>query len=163
FLVGPGRTARRPGELVSTVRFEDLGERSATAFLKAGRRRAMEISVVCVAARLTLDDALDRCVDARIVLGAVAPTTWRARSAEHALEGRTPTRDVLREAGRLAAAECQPISDVRASARFRAHLVETLVPRALARCLERIGGAAWPGPGSSPPSTGSGMRVCAGP
>ena len=142
FLVGPGRTARRPGELVSSVRFENLPERSATAFLKAGRRRAMEISVVCVAARITLDEALDRCVEARIVLGAVAPTTWRARSAEHALEGRTPTRDVLREASRLAAAECRPISDVRASARFRAHLVETLVPRALSRCLERIGRAA---------------------
>jgi aerobic carbon-monoxide dehydrogenase medium subunit len=142
FLVGPGQTARRPGELLSSVRFEGLGERSATAFLKAGRRRAMEISVVCVAARITLGEALDRCVEARIVLGAVAPTTWRARSAENALEGRTPTRDVLREAGRLAAAECRPISDVRASARYRAHLVQTLVPRALARCLERIGRAA---------------------
>src|SRR5262249_47625005 len=133
FLVGPGRTARRPGELLSSIRFDDLGARSATAFLKAGRRRAMEISVVCVAAGITLDEALDRCVESRIVLGAVAPTTWRARSAEGALEGRSPTRGVLREAGRLAAADCQPISDVRASARFRAHLVETLVPRALAR------------------------------
>ncbi len=41
---------------------------------------------MCVAARLTLDEARERCVDARIVLGAVAPTTWRARSAEQALE-----------------------------------------------------------------------------
>jgi carbon-monoxide dehydrogenase medium subunit len=142
FLVGPGQTTRRPGELLSSVRFEDLAERSATAFLKAGRRRAMEISVVCVAARVTLDETLDRCVEARIVLGAVARTTWRARSAEHAVEGRIPTREVLHEAGRLAAAECRPISDVRASSRYRAHLVETLVPRALARCLARIGRAA---------------------
>ena len=142
FLVGPGQTARRPGELLTSVRFPALAERAATAFLKAGRRKAMEISVVCVAARLTLDEALERCVDARIVLGAVAPTTWRARSAERVLEGRAPTSDVLRQAGRLAAAECRPISDVRASARYRAHLVEVLVPRALSRCLERIRGAA---------------------
>ena len=142
FLVGPGRTARRPGELLTSVQFRSLRERSATAFLKAGRRRAMGISVVCVAARITLDETLERCGEARIVLGAVAPTTWRARSAEQALEGRTPTRDVLHEAGGLAAAECQPISDVRASARYRAHLVQTLVPRALARCLERIRRAA---------------------
>jgi CO/xanthine dehydrogenase FAD-binding subunit len=138
FLVGPGQTARRPGELLRTVGFPALPARSATAFIKAGRRKAMEISVVCVAARLTLDEDRERCVAARIVLGAVAPTTWRARSAERLLEGHTPTRDVLREAGRQAAAECRPISDVRASASFRAHLVGTLVPRALARCVERI-------------------------
>jgi carbon-monoxide dehydrogenase medium subunit len=142
FLAGPGQTAKRPGEVLTTVRFPALPERSATAFLKAGRRKAMEISVVCVAARLTLDEERERCVEARIALGAVAPTTWRARSAEQALAGRAPTGDVLRQAGRLAAADCRPISDVRASARYRAHLVEVLVPRALTRCLERIREAA---------------------
>jgi carbon-monoxide dehydrogenase medium subunit len=138
FLLGPGQTARRNGELLTGVRFPELPEDSATAFLKAGRRKAMEISVVCVAARLTVDAARERCVEARIVLGAVAPTTWRARAAEQAIEGRAPTHDALREAGRLAAAGCRPIGDVRASARYRTHLVETLVPRALARCLERV-------------------------
>jgi carbon-monoxide dehydrogenase medium subunit len=142
FLLGPGQTARRPDELLTTVRFPAPAERSATAFLKAGRRKAMEISVVCVAARVTLDRALERCLDARIVLGAVAPTAWRARSAEEALAGRAPADEALREAGRLAAAGCRPISDVRASARYRRHLVEMLVPRALARCLARIREAA---------------------
>ena len=142
FLTGPGQTARRPGELLTAIRFERLPPASATTFLKAGRRRAMEISVVCVAARLTLDPARERCLAARITLGAVAPTTMRARAAERALEGRPLTDDVLREAGRLAAGECRPISDVRASARYRRLLVETLVPRALRRCRERIGGGA---------------------
>ena len=138
FLLGPGETAREPGELLTAIRFPMLQGPAATAFLKAGRRRAMEISVVCVAARLTLDATGDRCVDARIVLGAVAPTSWRARDAERGLEGRAPTPDAFREAGRAAAAGCRPISDVRASARYRQLLVETLVPRALARCVDRI-------------------------
>jgi aerobic carbon-monoxide dehydrogenase medium subunit len=142
FLVGPGQTALRPGELLTGLRFSALPGRSATAFLKAGRRKAMEISVFCVAVRLTLDAVGERCAEARIVLGAVAPTTRRARAAECALEGHAPTPDVLREAGRLAAAECRPISDVRASARYRTLLVETLVPRALTRCLQRIREAA---------------------
>jgi len=138
FLVGPGRTARRPGELVTAVRFASPPERSASAFVKAGRRRAMEISVVCVAARLVLDPTGERCEKAHVALGAVAPTTWRAREAERVLEGRAVTPAALREAGRAAAAECRPISDVRASARYRRLLVETLVPRALARCMERL-------------------------
>lgn len=142
FLTGPGQTARRPGELLTSIRFDRLSPRSATAFLKAGRRKAMEISVVCVAVRLTLDAAHARCREARIALGAVAPTTMRARAAERALEGQPLTDEVLRRAGRLAAGECAPIDDVRASARYRRLLVETLVPRALRRCLERIGRAA---------------------
>ena len=138
FLSGPGQTALRPGELLTRLRFSALSERSATAFLKAGRRRAMEIAVVCVAARLTLDATGQRCTEARIALGAVAPTTRRARGAEQALVDRAPTPAVLREVGRLAAVESEPISDVRASARYRTLLVETLVTRALIRCLARI-------------------------
>ncbi|MBI1845700.1 MAG: xanthine dehydrogenase family protein subunit M, partial [Candidatus Rokubacteria bacterium] len=138
FASAPGVTARRPDELLTGVAFPRLAPRTATAFLKAGRRRAMEIAVVCAAVRLTLDASLERCLDARIALGAVAPTTIRARAAERSLEGSALTEDVMRQAGRSAAGECQPISDVRASARYRALLVATLVPRALARCAERV-------------------------
>ena len=138
FATAPGVTALGPSELLTRASFPRLARRSATAFLKAGRRRAMEISIVCVAARLTLDADLERCQDVRIALGAVAPTAMRARSAERYLEGRPLTDEVTREAGRIAATECRPIGDVRASARYRALLVATLVPRVLARCLERI-------------------------
>lgn len=138
FLLGPGQTARRPEELLTRIEFELLPPRSATAFLKAGRRKAMEISVVCVAACLTLDAGLERCLEARIALGAVAPTTMRARAAERALAGSVLTPDVLHDAGAAAAAECRPISDVRASAGYRRLLVETMVPRVVARCADRI-------------------------
>jgi carbon-monoxide dehydrogenase medium subunit len=93
-----------------------------------------------VAVRLTLDPSRERCLEARIALGAVGPTTLRARAAERALEGEALTPEVLGRAGELAAGECQPISDVRASARYRRLLVETLVPRALGRCRERVAG-----------------------
>ncbi len=138
FAKAPGVTVLRPDELLTRASFPRLAPRSATAFLKAGRRRAMEISITCAAARLTLDAGLERCQDVRITLGAVAPTAMRARAAERHLEGRPLTDGIMREAGRIAAAECRPIGDVRASARYRALLVATLVPRALARCLERI-------------------------
>ena len=141
FATGPGQTARRPHELLTRIAVPAPPARSATAFLKAGRRRAMEISLVCVAVRVTLDAALERCVEARIALGAVAPTALRARAAERALEGHVAGRDAFAHAGRLAAEATAPISDVRASAAFRRHLVATLVPRALAIALARALGS----------------------
>jgi aerobic carbon-monoxide dehydrogenase medium subunit len=138
FASGPGVTARRPEELLTKVRFARPAPHSATAFLKAGRRRAMEISLVCVAVRLTLDADRERCLDARVALGAVAPRTFRARAAERSLQGRPITDEALRGAGRVAAGECRPITDVRASARYRELLAATLVERALARCVTRI-------------------------
>jgi aerobic carbon-monoxide dehydrogenase medium subunit len=142
FLLGPNRTARRPDELVTRVGLSALPPRAATAFLKAGRRRAMEISVVCVAARLALDAALERCLEARVVLGAVAPTAVRAHAAERLLEGQPVGGQAFRRAAEAAQEACRPIDDVRASAQFRQHLVGVLVRRALDRCVERARRAA---------------------
>ena len=140
FILGPGATALAAGEMITAIRFARLPAGSATAFLKEGRRRAMEISVVCVAACLTLDGAGVRCVSARLALGAVGPKTLRAAAAEAALAGRIADQAGFRAAGILAADACAPISDVRASAEYRRHLVAVLVERALLRCMERISG-----------------------
>ena len=138
FLLGPGRTARKQDELLTFVRFAKLPAASATSFLKAGRRRAMEISVVSVAARMSLDARQRVCRNVRIALGAVDAKTMRAHAAEQMLEGSAPTAELFRESGRSAAQSCAPISDVRASADYRRRIVAVLVARALARCLARI-------------------------
>jgi carbon-monoxide dehydrogenase medium subunit len=142
FASAPGVTVRRPDELLTRVDFARPAPHTATAFLKAGRRRAMEISLVCVAVRLTLDAGRERCLDARIVLGAVGPTTLRAREAERRLQTCPITDEAFRRAGQMAAGECRPITDVRASSRYRTLLAATLVERALARCVTRIRQAA---------------------
>ena len=138
FLVTSGRTGRQETELLTAIQFAKMPAATATSFLKAGRRRAMEISIVCAAARLTLDAVRGVCRDGRIALGAVGARTLRCHPAEQHLEGRAPDTDLLREAGRLAAQSCAPITDVRASAEYRRRLVATLVARALARCVARI-------------------------
>jgi carbon-monoxide dehydrogenase medium subunit len=142
FITGPGENVLGPAELLQQIRVPALPAGTATAFLKAGRRAAMEISVVCVAARLTLNEGV--CEIARIALGAVAPTPLRATSAEQALQGRPLTGAAAREAARLAAEATRPISDVRASADYRRYLSEVMVRRALELCYQRITGAALP-------------------
>jgi aerobic carbon-monoxide dehydrogenase medium subunit len=137
FLLGPGKVDLRSNEMLCAIRFARLPASSATAFLKEGRRKAMEISVVCMAARLTLD-AAGRCAAVRLVVGAAAPTALRLQAAEQLLVGRPLDQDMLRAAGHLAAEVCTPISDVRASADHRRHLVGVLTERVLSRCIERI-------------------------
>jgi carbon-monoxide dehydrogenase medium subunit len=131
FLVERGRTDRRPDEILTAVRFDKPPAASATAFLKAGRRKAMEISVICVAAHLVQNGK------ARIAIGAAASRTVRVPEAEALVE--TQGAGVFREAGRIAADTTTPIDDVRASARYRKLLVATLVERALVVCADRIG------------------------
>ena len=98
----------------------------------------MEISIVCVAARLTLAPDSERCQTARIALGSVAPTPVRAREAERILEGERLTPALLQEAAHLAVQATAPISDVRASAQYRRHLTGVMVRQALEQCLQQI-------------------------
>ncbi|CAN5536151.1 xanthine dehydrogenase family protein subunit M [soil metagenome] len=130
FLVERGRTERRPEEILTAVRFDKPPASSATWFLKAGRRKAMEISVICVAAHLV------RGGKARIAIGAAASRTVRVPEAEALVEKQGAA--AFHEAGRIAANTVSPIDDVRASARYRKLLVATLVERALAACADRI-------------------------
>jgi carbon-monoxide dehydrogenase medium subunit len=136
FLLGPGQTAKQAGELITQVRIAKPASATATAFCKAGRRKAMEIAIVCVAVQLGLD--LERCTTARIALGAVSQTCLRAYAAERALEGARVGEEAFLAAGELAADATDPIDDVRASARYRRHLVKVLVARALRCCRRRI-------------------------
>lgn len=140
-LTGPGQTTCAADEIISTIRITP-DNRSASSFLKAGRRKAMEISVVCVAASLAVEGPDQVCTSARIALGAVAPRAIRARTAEAHLIGQPLTQDRMQQAGEIAAGECRPLSDVRASETYRRLLVSALVPRALAQSAARIAEAA---------------------
>ena len=138
FITGPRETALRPGELVRAIHVPALPPRTATIFLKAGRRKAMEISVVGVAVRLTLAPDRDVIEIGRIALNAVAPRPLRAYGAESALTGRPLTPELLDEAADRAVAVTEPISDVRASADFRRHLTRVMVRQALAQCWQQL-------------------------
>jgi aerobic carbon-monoxide dehydrogenase medium subunit len=141
FLLGGGSIDIRADEIITSVRLPKSAGASASAYVKVGRRKAMEMAIVGVAARLTVDPDTGRCRDVRVAIGAVANEVYRAAAAERVLEGASPIGIVFDQAGHLAAEAANPISDFRASADYRRLLVEALVPRALRLCAERIDGA----------------------
>ncbi|MCL6554640.1 MAG: FAD binding domain-containing protein, partial [Firmicutes bacterium] len=132
---GPHRSALRPDEVLTHLEIPMEEGGAGEAFLKFGKRRAQVLAVVNAAARVRLNGGLIE--DARIALGAVAPTPIRARTAEALLRGHRPDPELLDDAGQAAAAEARPISDMRASANFRLELCRVLVRRALERAVGR--------------------------
>ena len=60
----------------------------------------------------------------------------QAADAEASLAGAAPSDEAFAEAGRLAAAACDPVADVRGSAEYKRHIVDVYVRRGLARAVE---------------------------
>ena len=77
-------------------------------YLKAMDRQAWSFALASVAARLTLDG--DMIGVARIVLGGVANTPWRAHEAEDALVGEAMTSEVAARAAERAVQGATPLT-----------------------------------------------------
>lgn len=131
FFTGPGETVLDRGELLTEVILPPLDHRVRGVYLKHTYRRAMDIAIVGVATLVQFGPKDSVCQEARIVLGAVAPTPLRVREVEAVLENAPLTDDRIAEAARLAAQLARPIDDTYSSAWYRREMVEVLTRRAL--------------------------------
>ncbi len=127
FFTGPRKTALGSDQLVTEIRVPPPVGKGV--YIKLSPRSRMDLAVVGVAALVEADGGNFK--DARIGLGAVAPTPLRALKAESVLVGNSINAKAIQEAARLAAQEASPIDDHRASAEYRRLMVEVLVKRAL--------------------------------
>jgi len=129
FMRGPKATAIEDDELLRAVIVPAPSASSRTWFMKVGPRSRHFVSRVAVAGLLVPQQ---RGIGVRIGLGAVAPTPIRAHHAECFAEAHpTLTAAEIDEVSYLAAQECHPIDDIRASEEYRRHIVRTLVSRFL--------------------------------
>lgn len=127
FFTGSGETVLEPDELLIEIHVPPI--KGKTVFLKLGRRKAMTLSVVNVAARLHM--AEKRCNEARIALGAMAPTPVRCLKAEEMIKDKALDEALISECAAKAVAESNPIDDQRATAWYRRKVGAALVARAL--------------------------------
>jgi xanthine dehydrogenase small subunit len=124
FFVGPRRTALAPGEVLVALRLPRPAPR-VQRLLKASRRALDDVALVTAAFALDLDGD-GRVERARLAFGGVAPVPMRVPAAEDALIGRALDADAEREVAALLRAALSPVDDLRASAAYRAALVEGL-------------------------------------
>lgn len=133
FLLGPRRTARREDELLTAVLIPETALAGTSAFVKLGARAYLVISIAMVAARVVVDQG--RIVDLAIAVGACSATARRLPRVEAALRGLPSDLASCRiEAGSVIA-DLAPISDMRATAEYRADAAVELVRRAVAGVL----------------------------
>ena len=135
---GPGRTSLSPGEFIVEFHLPKRPPRSADAYLRFIPRTEMDIAVVGAAVSLTLD-AGGVCADARVVLGAVAPTAILVPEAAAALVGRKLDETALAGLDQAARRACKPIDDKRGTIEYRTKVAGVLARRTATIAYERAG------------------------
>jgi CO/xanthine dehydrogenase FAD-binding subunit len=133
----PYVTRARPDEVLTGLAFAPLPAVARSAFLKLGRRNALAIARLSVAAVLACDD--DGVIrDARIVPGAALPVWRRVTEAERMLVGERPSHALFEAAGAEVARVMVAATGRRWSTEYKEPVIAVLVRRALARCAPPV-------------------------
>lgn len=135
---GPGRTSLAPDEFVLEFHLPRRPPRSADAYLRFIPRTEMDIAVVGVGVNLTLD-AAGVIAEARVALGAVAPTAVLVPDGTKALVGRKLDETALAGLDAAARRACKPIDDKRGTIEYRTKVAGVMARRTAAIAYERAG------------------------
>jgi carbon-monoxide dehydrogenase medium subunit len=133
---GPGRTSLAKGEFIVEFHIPKPKSHQCDAYLRFIPRTEMDIAVVGCGINVTLD-AGGTCTDARVVLGAVAPTTVIVDDAAKALIGHKLDEATLAALDAAAQKACKPITDKRGTIEYRTKIAGVLARRTAAIAFER--------------------------
>ncbi len=136
---GPGRTSLAKGEVISAITLPPRGKNGGDAYLRFIPRTEMDIAVVGCAVNLRLEG--DKIVEARVALGAVAPTVILSEAAAKAIIGTTLDDAALAALAKAAEGAAKPISDKRGTKEFRIEVAGVLARRAAKIAYDRAKGA----------------------
>jgi carbon-monoxide dehydrogenase medium subunit len=138
FFTGLFENSLAPGEILTEIRIPSPKPGSSGAYVKI-ERKVGDYATTAVAVQLEL--AGDVCRAIRIGLTNVSPIPMRAKQAEAKLVGQPLTQQNLEAAAQLAAAECDPSSDLRGSAEYKRDVTRVVVKRAILLAHSRVKGA----------------------
>jgi CO/xanthine dehydrogenase FAD-binding subunit len=134
WFLGPRKNALGPGEIVTAIAVPVPPGGHGACYVKLGRYRGEDLAQASVAV-LALPEHLYH-----VAFGAVAPTPVRARKIESLMYGRVLDDALIAQARRLIADETCPITDIRASREYRAHMLEVMFERGVRAAVARLSG-----------------------
>ena len=137
---GPGQTVLAQDEVLTEITLPPPPANTGALYIKHSPRGAMDIATVGVSSLVAVDRS-GTCTEARIALGAVAPTPLRAYAAEDMLRGQRLDAELLQAATDQAVSQASPIDDVRGTAGYRRQMVGVLTRRTLERAAAEAAGS----------------------
>jgi CO/xanthine dehydrogenase FAD-binding subunit len=142
FFLGPGKTVLQPGDIVTQIFFPVPVQGSQGTYIKLGRNTWSDLSIVGVTAygypAANEGEGVPSEYHFRLALASVAPVPLVPTAAQDYLASKPIGPDVIKDAAHLAADACNPIDDVRGSARYRKAMVQQLTQKALEITWERL-------------------------
>lgn len=139
FFIGPGRSVLKKEELLKSISIKATAINSGSAYIKFGRRKAMEIALAGVAAYVEYDPDSGKCSEVRLVLTSSGPKPWRCLEAEKCLRGLVVTKEAIQATAKQASIDAKPRSSYRSSEEYRRHLLVTICGEALEKAFARAG------------------------
>ena len=122
FFKGPGITTLKKNEVLrSIVVAKNSGKKLLSGFIKIGKRKAMECSIVSIAYHIQMNDR-DEIIEAGIATGAVGPTILYNKKAATFLMGKkgdTLSAEEKEQFAKIVQEMATPIDDVRSTAWYR--------------------------------------------
>jgi len=131
FFVGPGKTIRKPGEIVLSVTIPVPEEPCGAAFGRLARRRGVDLATTNMACAIRGES------DVKFAFGAVGPTAVLVQDESGKLARAEIPASERDGALRALFAQIAPISDVRASKEYRSDMVMFFSRRVLAEARQR--------------------------
>ena len=135
---GPSKTSLKKGELISAVHIPARGKNAGDAYLRFIPRTEMDIAVVGCAVSLRLDNGI--ITEARVALGAVAPTVLLVDECAQAIIGTKLDEAALKKLAQAAENACNPIDDKRGTIEFRTDIAGVLAVRTAKKAYDRAQG-----------------------
>jgi carbon-monoxide dehydrogenase medium subunit len=135
-VTGPGKTSLGKGEIVKAIILPDRPAKSGDAYLRFIPRSEMDIAVCSAGVSLTLG-AGNIVKQARVALGAVAPTVVLVPKAARAIVGTRLDDAALKKLAAACEAACSPIDDKRGTVEYRTQVAGVLARRAAKIAFDR--------------------------
>jgi CO/xanthine dehydrogenase FAD-binding subunit len=131
FFLGPGKTVLQPGDIVTAIQFPVPPQNSIGKYIKLGRNTKSDLAIVGVTVLGYPDPKLSSGYRFQVALASVAPVPLMVTEVQDYLATHIPNPEAFKQAARLAENACNPIDDVRGSARYRKAMVRRLTEKAL--------------------------------
>jgi carbon-monoxide dehydrogenase medium subunit len=132
FFTGVGKTLLQPDELLLEILVPESPPHTSGIYIKHSPRGPIDLAIVNITVLMTMEQDHKVCRDAKIVLGAVSPTPFRAKKAENVLKGKRVDGALIDRAAQVASDEANPRrGSIRGSFEYKKEMVKVLTGRAI--------------------------------